>query len=85
MNGDLFRTKREQVFDFIKEKKWAKTSAVIEFGLKIYHTRADRDARDWAEEAREQNLQHNFIRRMSDDNKRWYFGGSKEDVWEYCP
>jgi len=78
MVQDLFlepKSKKEQLFDYIKRQKWIKTSGVIKWGLENYHTRAERDARDLATEGR--------IKRMDDERKNFYFSYTKEDVWEY--
>lgn len=75
---DLFAkpvTKKEQILWFIRDKKWARTSDVIRFGLSIYTNRGDRYARDLAEEG--------LIRRMPEDLKNFRFGHTKEEVWEY--
>jgi hypothetical protein len=62
------------VEEFIKEKP-RKTSEVIRFGLSIYHTRADRDARDLAGEGK--------IERMSKDDTDFYYPGINEEVWKW--
>ena len=74
--NDLFakpKTKKEQVYDFIVRQGRARTSEVIAFGLKIYHTRADRDCRDLAAEGR--------IWRVKDIVKQTIAPNSKEDIW----
>ena len=77
MSQDLFipkKSKREQVYDFIKSKGRARTSEVCAFGISIYHPdRASRDARDLAKEGR--------IWRMRDDIKLFIYGKTKEDIW----
>lgn len=73
---DLFikrSSKKDQLYNFIRDKKWVKTSEIILWGTKNYYNRADRTARDLAKE--------NKIMRMSDDKKNFYFNHSKEDVW----
>jgi len=72
MTTDLFITKKQQVADFIKERP-RKTSDVIRFGLSIYHTRADRDARDLAAEG--------IIERMPQEKQDFYYPGIKEEIW----
>ena len=74
MTNDLFKTKKQQVEDFIKEKP-RKTSDVIRFGLSIFHTRADRDARDLAEEGK--------IERMTEEDRNFYYPGINEEVWKW--
>ena len=72
---DMFKNKKEQILDFIRQRKRVRTSDVIRFGLSIYTTRGDRYARDLAEEGR--------IKRLSDWNKRMLFGKTREDIWEF--
>ena len=74
---DLFlkeKPKREQLLDYIRAKQWVKTSSVIRWGLDHGHTRAERDARDLAEEG--------FIRRMDKEKVKLRFGEIGEEVWE---
>ena len=74
--NDLFTqtlTKKEQLFLYIKEKVWAKTSDVIRWGSENFSNRADRDARALAEEGR--------IRRLTEDEERFYGFKGKEGVW----
>lgn len=75
---DLFQAtkkdKREQLLNFIKARRYVKTSDVIRWGLENFHNRADRDARDFAKEGK--------IRRMNPEIKERIFGHIKEDVWE---
>jgi hypothetical protein len=74
---DLFSpklTQKEQVLNFIQKKHWAKTHEVIEFGLGAYMTGADRLARKLTEEGK--------IRRLTDDEKIFRFGNTREDIWE---
>lgn len=74
---DLFtkeKSKKEQILDFIRKKKWARTSEVIRFGLSIYTNRGDRYARELAEEG--------LIKRMDDRLKRLRFGNTREEIWE---
>jgi hypothetical protein len=75
---DLFlepKTKKQQILDFIKQKKWVRTSEVIAFGLSIYTDRGDRYARDLASEGK--------IRRMPKDLKNFRFNNTKESIWEF--
>ena len=74
MRTDLLSNKKQQVYDFIKQKGRVRTSEVAEFGVKIYHPdRACRDARDLAKEGK--------IGRLREDLKIKYYGSTKEDVW----
>ena len=51
LTQDLFLSKKEQVYQFIKRRGRARTSEVAAFGVSIYHPdRACRDARDMAAE-----------------------------------
>ena len=72
---DLSKSKKELLYEYIRQKGYVKTSDVIyDWGKKNFTTRADRYARDLAEEGR--------IRRLHPDKKKFYFPGIKEDVWE---
>lgn len=74
LNTDLFKSKKEQVYDFIRQKGRARTSEVAAFGVKIYHPdRACRDARDLAKEGR--------IGRLKQDLKIRYYPPTKEEIW----
>ena len=75
---DLYLSKKEQVYNFIKSKGRARTSEVCAFGISIYHPdRASRDARDLASEG--------LIWRMRDDIKEMVYGKTKEDIWSVYP
>ena len=78
---DLFapkKSKREQVYDFIKSKGRCRTSEIIKFGSSIYHNRAERDCRDLSTE--------NRIWRVADNVKQAsQYKDSKEDVWSVFP
>ncbi len=68
------KSKKEQVFDFIRRRGRAKTSEVAEFGIKIFHPdRACRDARDLAQIGR--------IGRLRADLKYRFYGKIGEDIW----
>ena len=74
--NDLFlkpKSKKEQVYDFIRERKWARTSDVIRFASSIFSNRGDRDARQLCEEKR--------IFRMRENLKRLRFSDTKEDIY----
>lgn len=70
---DLFRSKKDMILDYIRERKWVRTSDVIKYASSIHSNRGDRDARKLAEEGK--------IKRMSEEEKLFRFGGTKEDVW----
>lgn len=73
---DLFapvKTKREQLFDFIRDRRWVKTSDIARYGTENFSNRAMRDAR--------QLCQENKIFRMREDLKRLRFSGTVEDVY----
>ena len=73
---DLFdkRTKKDELLDFIRSKKWCRTSEIIQWGSAHFYNRAERTARDLANEG--------FIKRMDEYQKNYYFNFTKEDVWE---
>ena len=68
------RTSKEKLLDFIQLRKIVKTHEVIEWGVRNFSNRADRDARQLAEEGK--------IKRMEDSRKRFLFPECREDVWE---
>ena len=68
-------TKKDQVLEFIRQKGYAKTHEVIEFGSSIYYNRALRSAQELCAEGK--------IRRLTHEDKIFRFGQIKEDVW--CP
>jgi hypothetical protein len=73
------KSKKEMVYQFIKERGHARTSDVIKFGSAIYHNRAEKDARDLA------NIKYTNppkLRRMTEFEKHsWYGPNIGEDVW----
>ena len=74
LQSDLYKSKKEQVYDFIKQKGRARTSEVAAFGVTIYHPdRACRDARDLAKEGK--------IGRLREDLKIKYYGNTCEKIW----
>ena len=79
--ADLYnkpKSKREQIYDFIKSKGRCRTSEVIKFSSSIYHNRGERDCRDLANEGR--------IWRMADNVKMASrYSDSKEDIWSVYP
>lgn len=76
LQTDLFRTKKDLIEDFIRQRHWVKTHEIIAYGLSIFTNRGDRYARDLAQEGK--------IRRMPDNKKQLRFGDLREDVWEWC-
>jgi len=74
---DLFTqelTKKEQLFNFIRDKVWVRTSEIIAWGSRNYYNRAERTARDLATEGK--------IRRMPEELKKLRFKETREEVWE---
>lgn len=75
---DLFaietKSKKEQVYEFIKNKGRARTSDIIRFGMSIFYNRADRSARDLAIERRIWRMAEHI--KMASEYK-----DSKEDIW----
>ena len=66
-------TKKEQVYQFIREKGYARTSDVIRFGSTIFSNRAQRDMFQLAADGK--------IAALSDEEKRWRGFLGKENVW----
>ena len=80
MTPDLFspeKSKKEQLYDFIKSKGRVRTSEVIKWGTECFDNRSDRNARLLAEEGK--------IWRMREDIKRAVYGETKEDIWSVYP
>ncbi len=71
---DLFMSKKQLLYEYIKQKKYIKTHEVIAWGLDHFCNRAERYARELAQEGK--------IKRMPDSKKKFYFSGVKEDIWE---
>lgn len=74
---DLFTaclSKKEQVYLFVKEKGYARTSDVIRFGSEIFSNRAHRDLQQLAQDGR--------ITWLSDDEKVFRGFKGKEKVWQ---
>ena len=74
-SNDLFKTKKELLLEFIKQRHYVRTSEVIRFGSDHFDNRADRNARQLATEGR--------IKRISDEEKLFRFQATKEDIWEF--
>lgn len=74
---DLFTqhlSKKDQLLAWIQEKGHARTSDVVKWGSANFSGRAERNARQLAEEGK--------IRRMDDSEKaRYGYGRSKEEIW----
>lgn len=75
---DLFthKTAKQKLYDFIRQKRYVRTSEIIRFALDNFSNRGDRNARQLAREGR--------IRRMPHNKKIRLFGNIAEDVWEIC-
>jgi len=71
---DLFKSKKEQLLDFIRAKHYVRTSDVIKWGSLNYCNRAERYARTLAEEGK--------IIRLTQQEKVFRFGKTREDIWE---
>jgi len=67
------KTKKERLYDFIKERGRVRTSDVIEWGTKNYFNRALRTAYELATEGK--------IWRMREDIKFAAFGNIKQEAW----
>ncbi len=50
MTQDLFRSKKIQVYDYIKRKRIFSKADIIDWGLKNYYLRADRTIRDFVQQ-----------------------------------
>jgi hypothetical protein len=75
-NQNLFQkpSKKEQLLSYIRALRYVKTSEVINWGSDHYSNRADRDARQLAQEGK--------IRRLSKEERMLRFGNIKEFVYE---
>lgn len=75
---DLFLNAKERLWEWLKQKKWAKTSEIIYWGVtEGYSNRAARNARILAKEGK--------IRRMKPDKKALRFPNCREEIWEVIP
>ena len=78
MTTDLFAPKltaKDRLYEWMKsQKRYIKTSEIIRYGVENYSNRADRNARQLAQEGK--------IKRIDDQLKRMIFNKIKEDVWE---
>ena len=77
MTQDLFdkRDDKQKLLDWMWGKKEARTSDVIKFGSSIGSNRADRNARQLAEEGK--------LKRLDDKEKLFRYGNTVEDVWVF--
>ena len=71
---DLFKSKKEQLLDFIRAKNYVRTSDVIKWGSLNYCNGAERHARTLAKEGK--------IIRLTQQEKVFRFGKTREDIWE---
>ena len=73
---DLFdkTTSKNLLYGWLKKRGHAKTSEIIQWGCRNFSNRADRNARQLAEEG--------LIKRMDKEKKIRYYGNIGEDVWE---
>lgn len=73
---DLFTHKsaKNRLYDFIKQRRYVRSSEVLKWGAENFCTVPGRRARELAQEGK--------IRRMPESKKRFYFGNTKEKVWE---
>ena len=77
---DLFEItvpKRERLKKYLLSRLYTKTSDVIAWGQDNFFNRAEREARDLAEEG--------LIRRLTDQEKIFYGFRTKEDIWTNLP
>ncbi len=75
MRTDLYLNAKDRLWNWLKQKKWAKTSEIIRWGVtEGYSNRAARNARELAKEGR--------IRHMSPERKKQLYGDIREDAWE---
>jgi hypothetical protein len=70
---ELFKTKKDLLYEFINKNGRCRTSDVIRWGSENYYNRADRTARDLAEEGK--------IWRVRDEIARILCGDTKEEFW----
>jgi len=73
---DLFiTTKKDQIYHYIKSKGRVPTHEIIAYGLSIFTNRADRYARDLAEEGKIWRVQEQVKASIRE------FAKSREEVW----
>lgn len=70
---DLF-TAKSRLKDFLKKRRYWKTSDIIRWGSENFSNRANRDKQQLVEEG--------FLRRLSDEEIHRGFGVVKESVYE---
>lgn len=74
MVKDLLLSDTDALWNFLKTKKFVKTSEIIKWGANNYSNRADRNARNFAREGR--------LRRLTDEEVMRRFGSIGEGVYE---
>ena len=72
---DLFRSKREQLLEYIKSRTYAKSSDVARWGVQNYCNDSLRLARKLAEDK--------HIERLSKQDKLRLFGNGREEIWRF--
>lgn len=73
---DLFTkelTSKERLWNWLKEQEFVKTSSIIAWGVQNYSNRADRNARQLAQEGK--------LIRLTDEEKAFRFQNCREDVY----
>ena len=73
MTTDLFKSKLDQIYDFIKSRGRVRTSEVIKFASSIYTNRGSQDLTDLRKAGR--------IRKISDAEKKMIYGKTREAIW----
>ena len=76
MTTDFFvkhKSKKQQLYEWIKLRQEVKTHEVIQWGLDNMHIRSDRDCRDLAQEGK--------IERIPKGEKAFRYCKCKEEIW----
>ena len=71
---DLLLSDKDALWEFLKTRKYVKTSEIIRWGSQNYSNRADRNCREFAREGR--------LRRLTDEEVMRHFGCISEGVYE---
>lgn len=71
---DLLLSDKDALWEFLKTRKYVKTSEIIRWGVNNYSNRSDRNARIFARELR--------LRRLTKDEVSRLFGRIGEGVYE---
>ena len=74
MVKDLLLSDKDALWEFLKTRKYVKTSEIIRWGVNNYSNRSDRNARIVAREGR--------LRRLTDEEVMSHFGVLGEGVYE---